>query len=487
VKTKTTVLLVCAIALASAASAVSAQDFASTSSNPSAVAAPLTPAPLVPAGGVLLIETTTTFLPQCLDDLGVTYDSFSGSDFSAVDLSGYGHVIVGMDGGLVNDPSIANVEAFATAGGALHFVGGTCWEPYALAVDNRLLEHDTADYCWTTVSGSPDSTVVDPGNPLAAGLPATYDFDNNSATYYSLRPMDAAAAIAAVNGDGYDHLLSKPIGAGTFDILTNSPSDDYWESADDYNWGCQVVQNMLEGLAITRTTFKVTKTFSDGNDAEVDVKLSCNSGLPLEQEFTIAGGDPEGVTFVVTDIPDSGATCEVTETGTPAGYTTVLNGGDGCTWEDVVTGIFSCQITNTANPATYTVFKDWTVYRQGGDVVLGEADVTIECDSAIDGGWEDDGTWYLSDTLSDGESLVASVDTTEGPATCSASEEVNESGVESSAIGCGEVSLSAGGSHTCTFTNTVFFEGIPTLSQYGLALLVLLTLGVGFITLRRVV
>jgi hypothetical protein len=43
------------------------------------------------------------------------------------------------------------------------------------------------------------------------------------------------------------------------------------------------------------------------------------------------------------------------------------------------------------------------------------------------------------------------------------------------------------GSHTCTFTNTVFFEGIPTLSQYGLAVLVLLTLGVGFVGLRRFV
>jgi hypothetical protein len=233
--------------------------------------------------------------------------------------------------------------------------------------------------------------------------------------------------------------------------------------------------------------FRVTKTFSDGSTDEVDVTLTCNSGLPLKQTFTIAGGDPEGVTFIVTDIPESGADCEVTETGTPAGYTSVMNGGAGCAWEDVTAGFRSCAITNTANPATYTVYKDWTVFRQGGDVVLGVADVTIECDSEIDGGWEDDGTWYLSDTLSDGDTLVATVDTTEGPATCSASEEVNESGVESSAVGCGEVSLSAGGSHTCTFTNTVFFEGIPTLSQYGLALLVLLTLGVGFVGLRRFV
>jgi hypothetical protein len=43
----------------------------------------------------------------------------------------------------------------------------------------------------------------------------------------------------------------------------------------------------------------------------------------------------------------------------------------------------------------------------------------------------------------------------------------------------------AGGNSSCTFTNTVFFEGIPTLSQYGLALMALLMLGVGMVGFRR--
>ena len=40
---------------------------------------------------------------------------------------------------------------------------------------------------------------------------------------------------------------------------------------------------------------------------------------------------------------------------------------------------------------------------------------------------------------------------------------------------------------SCEFTNTVFFEGIPTLSQYGLAIMALLMLGVGFVGFRRFV
>ncbi len=41
---------------------------------------------------------------------------------------------------------------------------------------------------------------------------------------------------------------------------------------------------------------------------------------------------------------------------------------------------------------------------------------------------------------------------------------------------------------SCTIINTLFFEdasGISTLSQYGMALLVLLMLGIGFVSFRR--
>ena len=71
---------------------------------------------------VLLIETTDTFLDQCLNDLGVAYDSYFGGDFSGLDLSGYLHVILGMDGGLVEEPSIINA---ATMRDQLMSVPGT--------------------------------------------------------------------------------------------------------------------------------------------------------------------------------------------------------------------------------------------------------------------------------------------------------------------------------------------------------------------------
>ena len=67
-----------------------------------------------------------------------------------------------------------------------------------------------------------------------------------------------------------------------------------------------------------------------------------------------------------------------------------------------------------------------------------------------------------------------------------AEESITQSGVESE-DNCGGRSIEAGGSSSCTFVNTVFFEAIPTLSQYGLALLALLMLGIGAVGFRRFV
>ena len=59
--------------------------------------------------------------------------------------------------------------------------------------------------------------------------------------------------------------------------------------------------------------------------------------------------------------------------------------------------------------------------------------------------------------------------------------------------GCGDseadaaIEVGIGMGDECTITNTVFFEGIPTLNQYGMAILALLMLAVGFVGMRRFV
>jgi len=233
---------------------------------------------------------------------------------------------------------------------------------------------------------------------------------------------------------------------------------------------------------------KTTKVFSDGNTGSVDVVLTCNTGLPLEQPATIVGGDEEGVTFVVVDFESGTMNCEVTESGSPAGYDVVMNEGDGCAWEGIELGqAEECVIENVAQNATYTVMKEWVVVRDGGDLVDEEAFITIVCNREIVGGNynEGGGYWYKGAWLYGDDDFSVSVDVTGGAATCSAYETQFNSGVEVASVGCGPQALGPGGSHTCYFTNTVFFEGIPTLSQYGLAILAVLMLGLGYVGFRR--
>jgi hypothetical protein len=69
---------------------------------------------------------------------------------------------------------------------------------------------------------------------------------------------------------------------------------------------------------------------------------------------------------------------------------------------------------------------------------------------------------------------------------CNVWDTVQDSAVETK-TDCGPMAISPGNGNSCTFYYTVFFEGIPTLSQYGLAIMALLMLGVGFVGFRRFV
>jgi len=204
---------------------------------------------------VLLIETIDSVVNTALVELGITFDLFAGEDFSAVDLSAYDHVFVAMDGGLMEAPSIMNVAAWANAGGCLHFYGGSNYTPYAQALNDYLLQNDTANHFWQT-SATPHVTVVDAGHYLATDLPASYDFLDTGAAFYQTRSTDAGMAVAAVNGDQFDMLMSRSIGDGNFDICINSASADYYSNDADYRWAKQVVANMLEcaGQVATQTS-----------------------------------------------------------------------------------------------------------------------------------------------------------------------------------------------------------------------------------------
>jgi hypothetical protein len=278
---------------------------------------------------------------------------------------------------------------------------------------------------------------------------------------------------------------------------------------------------LLPGLAWaqegTRVTFLVAKVYADGNIAPVDVTLSCNTGLPLEQTKNIeplnAGLDY--VDFVVVDFDSGELNCEVTEE-IPSGYSPLYVFGitdlglptseaeaqagqfdiseEACFFEGVPDEseleegfeIF-CLVINIPDPVDVVIHKEWVIEGSSdADGVSQEFNITLTCESEIIGGFQVNGDWRVH---ADGEgdaTFTFQVIPDFPSTTCEVDESVFDSAVEVD-NGCGQFEVSVNNGHECTITNTVFFEGIPTLNQYGLALLALLMLGVGFVGFRRFV
>lgn len=248
----------------------------------------------------------------------------------------------------------------------------------------------------------------------------------------------------------------------------------------------------------TSANFSVIKTFEDGNLAEVEVSLDCNTGLILDQDKDISpwysGELNNHVTFVVTELGQTAASCTVFESDAPAGYTpeyTVLAGEgtadeDGCHFEDVVIGTnVLCGVTNRVDPVDVVIGKEWVGVDNDEELFAG---IYLNCVGIVP---EDAQHQWFEVVSSDDEGVVAIVASvkpkSDGSTYCGVEENNYSSSVESS--GCeSSFTVSVGqGSTGCTIVNTVFYEGIPTLNQYGMALLALLMLGMGFVGFRRFV
>ncbi len=278
-----------------------------------------------------------------------------------------------------------------------------------------------------------------------------------------------------------------------------------------------------------RATFLVTKDFTDGNPNEVEVSIDCNTGLLLDQSKDISEG--ESVEFVVTEFDAGELNCEISEV-VPAGYSATYGvegnqggsaGGittddEGCQFTEVVGGAFACQIVNTPDRVDIVITKEWVIE---GSSTTQDIDtryrLTLYCDAEIidgynggfgtfdgpagpgqigcgffptanaDSGESVSGGSWCKDFYGDGPEVFPAEVIPEYPEShCEVVEMAYDNAVEVD-NGCGNLVFSAGQGASCTITNTVFFEGIPTLNHYGMALLVLTMLGIGLVGFRRFV
>ncbi len=383
--------------------------------------------------------------------------------------------------------------------------------------------------------GTPQEAIVPPGGSHTFSFVFTETADEgvegtlencslvSGANYEITSPLsfpvpipDGGSATVQVKG-------TDPGGVDSFgDVLnctySNNPLPDtpaaHGNPSVDVSWPL----NILVG---GNASFNVRKEFSDGpNPTEVDVTISCNTGLPLIQSQTIS--ETRDVTFIVKSFETGELDCNITEDLSDpalAGYTphyykeqSEVWDADSCEYSDVKGGDeYYCSIVNTVDPVPVEITKDWIIDGMGGDQVDQHFELTLYCANGhIDGGYPEDPTVKgpaqvecgPADTAfgkggnkvpyescleleGNGDSSFTPEVIPDWPgAHCWVVETVYDDSVEVD-NDCGDINVSHGEGDSCLITNTVFFEGIPTLSQYGMAIMALLMLGVGLVGFRR--
>jgi hypothetical protein len=284
-----------------------------------------------------------------------------------------------------------------------------------------------------------------------------------------------------------------------------------------------VIIDPADGTAV----FVVQKIFEDGNDeTDVTLHMFCNSGNPTEQSLTVTpdNGVFNGtfeVAFVLDNIPEESngpIVCTISETaiGGYQGYYSCGGASDSdpdedcdvplgtlgdeteCTYNDVEVGdVNYCIIRNIPNTAEISITKEWVVEGAGGNRLDFEARIFVESTAYFTNANECKGNKFCRYVTFDkgpgSETKTLTVYPGFEGATIYVDEDIYDSTFDSDNDCGGSMSVmpegyeGASGEDSCTFTNTAFFEGIPTLNQYGMAIMALLMLGVGFIGFRRFV
>jgi hypothetical protein len=351
----------------------------------------------------------------------------------------------------------------------------------------------------------------------AAAAPILYEIDVTSGAATEIGPLGAGVGQYAEGGLAFDAAgqlwaitdrrpVLMPSQVMRINTTTGAASDirdtveEGFESlAISPPRGCQPIGNG------EYAAFVVQKRFEDGNDTTpVQLNISCTTGHPLEQSLTVlpnegAFGRYE-VRFVVDSFDDGTLNCEVWEDA-PDGYTAeydcrsgtscaTASGSGPCSFTGVKIGQEDvCLIHNRVNPVEVTVTKEW-LYEHENQVIDEQATIDLYCSNVFGGDGEilHNGLMFWS-WLFEGSpaSQVATVyPNSYGLTECWTKEHPTSSAVESVSNCSQPISINPGDDgKSCAVINTVFFEGIPTLSQYGMILFTALMLLSGLIAVRR--
>ncbi len=362
--------------------------------------------------------------------------------------------------------------------------------------DNSGAAVDITLFCDNAVIAGPNPTSASPGNP-------------------------AVFSVSQFPWDGTDCWVTEEL-ASDYYLAQSTCGDEALpgmriEPATDQ--ACELVN------APTRATFEVNKIFSDDAETAVEVSIDCTTGLiPDHTKIITPDMSPWEIKWVIIEFNSGELDCTVTETPV-SGYlphysASIENRGDllafgsasrlpvgsGCHFTGIVGGEEArCEIFNELQEVDVEVVKQWFDEFPEFNNSL-RARVFWECsnvryvtdfyrkDFPLHGNTSTVGDYWrfkhddydASMKQSKFFYVLPNWDIPANQTVCEAYERIRDSSVESDHSDCDEILLAPGIENTeCTITNTRIYEGIPTLSQYGLALMALLMLAVGLIGFRR--
>jgi len=357
------------------------------------------------------------------------------------------------------------------------------------------------------------------GNLNSGGSASLYSIDTTTGVATLIGPLGAGAAAYDQAGMSFDSTGQLWVMTDRSQLLSPLPSEIL--QVNTTNGAATLASSTtgetgFESLAITlprgcdggggddRATFTVQSRFVDNNHiTPVTLRISCNTGQILEQTKTVQPNDGLfgnfEVSFVVSSLGPTPLNCTVTQDA-PFGYTpsyTCLGESDcveaqsasSCSFANVAEGTDNlCQVQSYPNPVPFTVIKEWLFAAEE----IGEQDfanIKLECQNVFDGDGQSSGNLMLWHWPVAGNSeRTASIQPSFlGNTRCRALENNTFSAVEAT-NGCEDWMpvLIGDNSGSCTITNTVFLEGIPTLGEYGRWLMALMLLGIGMVAVRRI-
>ena len=257
----------------------------------------------------------------------------------------------------------------------------------------------------------------------------------------------------------------------------------------------QVICFLVLGLSIAQPGAAAEITASQGTSAsftidvrvdhailsQLDVRLSCDSATPAQQQVTLdSDGSHE---FTVSVRGTRGASCTLVAllpTGQNVRYvgdggSVIELNGQGCHFTGVSAGHSNfCQVHVEKEVTRLTVYKKWV----GGTGEEPNVNIHLACNEEIQG----IPLWINSDSSQNWELEVADPNGIR----CSVYEDELDT-FRADRSDCSDLLILPGANEECTLVNTKVVKRIQTLNRYGLVAMILVMLAVGLLAIKRMV